>query len=143
MQRVKQANTASYHFHQCGFGAGSKKPTRIDTFNCAPFGENRVCKTVAGKCSFSGRPHSRLSGLKDKEFVTSAASQYPRALAVELATLLVHSIRERRAHYWWGPLTSDPADQDLLVNSNVQRRATKHWSLLTGDPADQDTYGFG
>ena len=73
---------------QCQYGRPFKKATGILLWGRAETHPFRTCKGSRGMCSCTGEPHELLRGLipGQKVFATSAAQEYPPALAGEIAS---------------------------------------------------------
>ena len=96
------ACSSSFVFDMCAFGAAWRKRTRLAVWNgpseLAHTGPIR-CHCRKGLCSFSGNPHSILTGKAPSgAFVTSAAaSPVPVTRWALMLTLLLHRLR---LHLW-------------------------------------------
>ena len=70
-----------------------------------------VCKG-RGICEHSGRPHERLSGSKNDQFLTVMKSAYPKKLSQRLASMLLGAVYSKHVAKWWprfSGLHNDPA----------------------------------
>ena len=86
----------------CSFGCSYRKRTRVRTFNFQiRNSEQFVCHAQGGKCKFSTRPHVVLSGIRDRDFATRAASVYPSAFCELFGRALSTHIKRMRTNNVW------------------------------------------
>ena len=95
---------------QCGDGTAWRKRTRLRAVH---LDLEPACKHCTGRgvCSFSGRTHMQLHGLRDKKFLTSVAEPYPHALCRRLAKAFGYAHYAALAHQlsasWTGVHSQD------------------------------------
>ena len=90
-KRDKDPRYRTQILDQCQYGANHKKRTRIDMWKCPDLYLFRdFAKTCSGTrvCSRTGRPHERLTGLRNGAFLTTAAAHYPTGLSQHIAEYL-------------------------------------------------------
>ena len=82
----------------CQCGASFRKRTRLRLWHWYSADlANRVCTPVKGLCSGTRHKHVVLSGLKDRQFATSAAQEYHVGFAKLLASEMHRALQRQSA----------------------------------------------
>ena len=86
----------------CFFGTEFRKRTRLRFWHWGdPYFSSCECHAKSFQCGHTGKRHTVLSGVKDKEFATSQASAYPVPLCTALAKSFHAVATRRRASALW------------------------------------------
>lgn len=88
------------YLHQCGYGALTRKATRLDRWWRDGQHLAKQC-TCFEKCTFSGNAHCRLAGLFVNVFRITQAAQYPRKFASVIANTVDTAIFRRQKQKSW------------------------------------------
>ena len=77
----------------CVDGGPFRKRTRLLFLHCgSPDAARLQCHASGGVCSFTGRPHVRISGVKNHVWISKLAEPYPPSVANFVADTLRRAV---------------------------------------------------
>ena len=108
VQQLTWPKVSDVVIDMCQCGASFRKRTQLRLWHWSSDNlANRVCNPVEGLCSGTRRKHVVLSGLKDRQFATSAAQEYHVGFAKLLALEMHHALHRQSSAIIWNYIRPD------------------------------------